>query len=305
MSGRISVLEIAPFEKVSILIAISGLTRPLRRALLTATCEQPSASPSFASEPPANLIARSIGESVSITEFNNIGYGSSTTSVIKTDDNPSSRLAGMEPGQLIKQRREAKGWSQAELGRLVGISQPAIKKIEDGDTSNSRFLPRVAAFLDIPLNDLDPSMSTPSETIPAKRLMGEQDFPIHASAEGGPGQIIVSSDAVDWVPRPAPLAHVPGSYGLLVSGTSMEPEYRPGDTALVNPHLPIIGDEVYIFYAERHGEGRATIKHLRRQAPDAWHVSQWNPPDGGKKDFTLPRREWQWAHRVLGKYSRR
>ncbi len=78
-----------------------------------------------------------------------------------------------------------------------------------------------------------------------------RDFPVHASAEGGEGQIIVSSDPVDFMPRPAPLVHTVNAYGLLVVGTSMEPEYRHGDTALVNPNLPVINGEVYIFYAER------------------------------------------------------
>jgi phage repressor protein C with HTH and peptisase S24 domain len=212
----------------------------------------------------------------------------------------------MDVGDRIKSQREAKGWSQAQLGRLVGISQPAIKKIEDGDTQNSRFIARIAAALQLPLSELDPRLPAdpPSSVIPAQHLLGQRDFPIHASAEGGPGQVIVSSDAVDWMPRPAPLAHVRGSYGLLISGTSMEPEYRPGDTALINPHLPIIGDEVYVFYGERVGEARATIKHLRRATPDQWHVTQWNPPEGSKRDFVLARREWQWAHRVLGKYAR-
>jgi phage repressor protein C with HTH and peptisase S24 domain len=110
---------------------------------------------------------------------------------------------------------------------------------------------------------------------------------------------------VDFMARPAPLIHVRDSYGLLITGTSMEPEYRQGDTALVNPHLPVIQGEVYIFYAEKAGEARATIKYLRRVSADKWLLSQHNPPDGMAKDFTLARREWQWAHRVIGKYSRR
>lgn len=216
----------------------------------------------------------------------------------------------MEPGDRIKETRERRKWSQAELGRKVGISQVAIKKIESGETQNSRFLPRIAAILELPLGELDPKSapgfaegSTPF--IPGSQLTGRRDFPIHASAEGGPGQIIVDSDPVDWVPRPAPVLHVRDSYGLLITGTSMEPEYRQGDTAIVNPHLPVIGDEVYVFYSETEGEAKATIKHLRRATQDVWHVTQWNPPDGTKREFTLPRREWRWAHRVLGKYSRR
>ena len=215
----------------------------------------------------------------------------------------------MEPGEIIRRRREDLGWSQAQLGNRVGISQPAIKKIESGDSRHSKFLPKIAQVLSIPLADLDASLSgvvlpPAAEAAGGARIVGERDFPVHASAEGGPGQIIVSHDAVDFMARPAPLIHVRDSYGLLITGTSMEPEYRQGDTALVNPHLPVIPGEVYIFYAEKAGEARATIKFLRRAGAEKWLVSQHNPPDGMQKDFTLSRREWQWAHRVIGKYSR-
>lgn len=215
----------------------------------------------------------------------------------------------MEPGEIIRRKREELGLSQAQLGNRVGISQPAIKKIESGDSRHSKFLPKIAQVLSIPLADLDASLSgvavpPAAEPTGAARIIGARDFPVHASAEGGPGQIIVSHEAVDFMARPAPLIHVRDSYGLLITGTSMEPEYRQGDTALVNPHLPVIPGEVYIFYAEKAGEARATIKVLRRATAEKWLVSQHNPPDGMGKDFALPRREWQWAHRVIGKYSR-
>ena len=215
----------------------------------------------------------------------------------------------MEPGEIIRRRREALGWSQAQLGNRVGISQPAIKKIEAGDSRHSKFLPKIAQVLSIPLAELDLSLAgdapAVADAMPSARILGERNFPVHASAEGGPGQIIVSAEPVDFMARPAPLIHVRDSYGLLITGTSMEPEYRQGDTALVNPHLPVIPGEVYIFYAEKAGEARATIKHLRRAAAEKWLVSQWNPPAGQDRDFALSRKDWQWAHRVIGKYSRR
>ena len=67
----------------------------------------------------------------------------------------------------------------------------------------------------------------------------------------------------------------------------------------------MVGGEVYVFYAERAGEARATIKHLRRSNAEKWLVSQWNQPAGQDNDFALSRKDWQWAHRVIGKYSRR
>lgn len=217
----------------------------------------------------------------------------------------------MEPGERIKRAREARDWSQDDLAKRIGISQPAIKKIEAGDTRHSKFLTRIAQELGLDIADLDPGLTrTPLGANGVPIAGGDlvatgRDFPIHAAAEGGAGQIVVSSDPVDFMPRPAPLAHTRDAYGLLIVGHSMEPEYRQGDTALINPHLPVIGGEVYIFYAEKEGEARATIKHLRRATEDKWLLTQHNPPDGGSADFMLSRKEWQWAHRVIGKYSRR
>lgn len=110
----------------------------------------------------------------------------------------------MEPGDLIKSAREAKGWSQADLGRRVGISQPAVKKIEAGETRHSKFFPRICAELSLDITDLDPGMPKPAEgneIIPQRKLMSpDRDFPVHASAEGGPGQMMGEiPDALDQI----------------------------------------------------------------------------------------------------------
>src|ERR1700730_10030923 len=110
----------------------------------------------------------------------------------------------MEPGEIIRRRREQLGWWQARLGNGVGFSQPAIKKIEAGDSRHSKFLPKIAQVLAIPLSDLDLSLSgvvgpPPPELAPTSRILVERDFPVHASAEGGPDQIIVSHEPVDFM----------------------------------------------------------------------------------------------------------
>jgi phage repressor protein C with HTH and peptisase S24 domain len=219
----------------------------------------------------------------------------------------------MKIGQRIRRRREELRLSQADLGRQVGVSQATIDKIESGHTARSRYLPMIAVKLGLPLEELDPGLVALRESgtlsapvLPMAELVGsDRDFPIHASAEGGQGQIIVTSDAVDFMPRPSPLAHVKGAYGLYITGESMVPEFEPGDIAMVNPHLPIVPDVTCIFYGEREGSARATIKRLIRQTPDQWQVKQWNPPEGTKHQFTLSRTEFPVCHRVLGKFSRR
>jgi phage repressor protein C with HTH and peptisase S24 domain len=212
----------------------------------------------------------------------------------------------MEPGQIIREARERRNWSQKDLADRVGISQPAIKKIEAGDTQQSKFLAKIARVLELDLEKLDLGLSRPV-LIPEKPIQrdGRPDFKIYASAEGGSGEIIRSADPVDFFPRPTHLAHVRDAYGLFVTGTSMEPEYKGGEMAIVEPSLPLVSGEVYVFYSEVHGEARATIKHLRRQTADNWLLTQHNPPDGMSKDFSLRRKEWPIAHRVTGKFTRR
>lgn len=210
------------------------------------------------------------------------------------------------PGEKIRLKREALGLTQTQLGDAVGTNQQTIEKIENGLIKRSSYLPAVAARLGLHLDELDPSYravreATGSLVIPGGHLMSaERDFRVYASAEGGPGEIIRSTDPIDWVPRPGPVMHVKDAYGLVVSGSSMEPEFRPGDTLIINPKLPIIGGESYVFYAEKDGEARASVKYLRRATTDSFRVSQWNPP----RDFNLSRKEWSECHRVRGKYSR-
>jgi transcriptional regulator with XRE-family HTH domain len=206
---------------------------------------------------------------------------------------------------LLVKTREGKEWSQADLGRLAGCSQQLIASLESGDTRTTKFLPQIAGALGLEVGQLDPdwaAIAAPTpQTIPERQLMEPgRDFPIYAAAEGGPGEIIRSAEPVDWVPRPAPVARVKDAYGLHVIGESMFPEFEPGDVALVNPALPPVGNTTCIFYAEKEGEARATIKRLRRSNADKWLVQQWNPA----KNFELSRREWAICHRVLGKYYR-
>lgn len=200
--------------------------------------------------------------------------------------------------------RKQRGLSQAALADKIGVRQNTIAAIETGESKKTRYLADLARELEVSVFDLDPGLA-PAAIIPERQLMGTaRDFPIFASAEGGPGEIIRSTDPVDWVPWPVPVQHVKEAYGLIVTGASMAPEFDPGDIAIVNPRYPAHGDTTCIFYSERDGEARATIKRLVRASADKWFLRQWNPPDGLKQEFTLNRKDWPVCHRVLGKYYR-
>jgi transcriptional regulator with XRE-family HTH domain len=215
----------------------------------------------------------------------------------------------MTPGELIRTRRKALGLTQSRLAAAAGTNQQTIDKIEKDAIRHSRFFARIAAELGLRLEELIPDAvpSQPASVIPGSILTGARDLPVHAAAEAGKGQIVVTSDAVDWVMRPAPLANVRGGYGLIVVGESMVPEFEPGDTALVNPHLPPIAGSTCVFYTvvQDGGEVRATIRRLVRDTREAWLVRQWNAPEGEKAELKLAHAQWTKCHPTVGKYSRR
>ncbi len=137
---------------------------------------------------------------------------------------------------------------------------------------------------------------------PGSELVGARDFPIYAAAQGGEGHVIITFDPVEVVKRPAILEGVRDAYGVLLTGSSMEPAYWPGDMALVHPHLPPARDtDVVLFHVPPHSEAEAIIKRLTSFNDKEWRLKQYNPAD----DFTESRVEWSICHRVVGKYNAR
>lgn len=230
----------------------------------------------------------------------------------------------MQAGNLIRTERKKRQWSQARLAKEIGTSQPAVKKIEDGTTVKSKYLPKIAEVLSIPLAKLDPSLSQnlggnvnqsgnvnppsrnhPLQTIPGDQLMGNYDLPVHAIVEGGRGALVLSSEPFTSIARPNVLAGIKGAYGVLIRGNSMAREFNEGDIAYVNPHKPPRNGDPCVFQSQKEdGTVEATIKYLAR-SPDAsdtlWYVEQSNPP----RKFTLKKAEWQLCHVAVGKQSGR
>ena len=203
----------------------------------------------------------------------------------------------------VARYRKERGLSQEELARRVGVRQNTIAAIESGLTKKSKYLPDIARVLEVPLFDLDAGEGAHrTPTIPGADLVGARDLPLYATVEAGEGAVVMSSDPVDEVRRPAPLATVKGAYGVIVSGESMVPALRPGDTALIHPHLPPKVEDICLFISERNGEFIATIKEYVGQTKDHWKVKRYKPEE---KEFTLRKSEWQTCHVSVGRYSRR
>jgi transcriptional regulator with XRE-family HTH domain len=94
------------------------------------------------------------------------------------------------PGQLVRDARRGRGWSQAELAKRAGISQAAVSKYERGDPEGpSR--PNVlvlALVLGLDPTALDPSLEGIIAEAPEPRgivqLTRCEEQPGHWHAEG-------------------------------------------------------------------------------------------------------------------------
>ncbi len=204
---------------------------------------------------------------------------------------------------LAKYRNRNK-LSQAKLAEKIGVRQNTIAAIESGLTKRTKFLPELAVVLGVSTSELDPNIG-PNETefIPRGRLVGENDLPVYASVEAGNGDVLVSSEPVQTVKRPEPLATVRGGYGVIVVGESMSPVVRPGDTVLVHPHLPPQNEDICLFMSgTEQADFKATLKEYIGQTKDLWKIRCYGP---SPKDFTLKKRDWPRCEVVVGVYRRR
>lgn len=226
----------------------------------------------------------------------------------------------MKAGELIVEARKKRGWSQQDLADRVGISQPAIKKIEKGETLKSKYLAKIAQLLELDLSLLDPSMS-PDRISPVAKLtspaqpgrvmrleqdqiLGKHDLPVFGLAQGGQGALVLSNQPYRAIARPHVLHGVESAFGILIVGNSMFPEYREGDIAYVDPHIPARAGDACLFQSEEHGTVKAVIKYLDKSAhhsEDVYHVRQQTP----ERRFQLKKSEWQLCYVLVGKQSGR
>lgn len=209
----------------------------------------------------------------------------------------------MSVGDKIREFRALAGMSQNELAKKSGLSQPVIAELESGSQATTKKLPRIAATLGVKVSDLDPAYAE-GYYRPPPTFLGEPDLPVFAATEGGRGEMVISSDPIEMVPRPWYLKSVKEGYAVLVTGESMEPRYAPGEIVVVNPKAALIrGKDVIVHTAREGGDFRAMVKAYMGATPELWKLRQFNPPPGEERDFAAPKKEWPFALRVVGRYD--
>ena len=213
-----------------------------------------------------------------------------------------ARLAAAREQAQYKSAREAaieNSWPESSYRAHENGSRTIGR--DDAERYAARFKARgvdVSARSILFGDDQDQSQSQSFR--PPPRFLGERDLPVFAAVEGGPGELVVSTEPIEFVTRPWFLGEVRDGYAVVITGESMMPAYNPGDMAIVNPRLPPMRGKNHIIVDDGNdGDFRATIKKVTTWDANSWHVEQYNP----QKKFKLERTIWSKALRVVGKYE--
>lgn len=195
--------------------------------------------------------------------------------------------------------------SQQAFADSVGVTVQAVNQWMMGRTEpGPKTVKRIAEKYGVDINWLMTgrtwSDQQPESHRPPQQFLGDRDLPVFAAVEGGKGELVVSTDPIEMVPRPWYLGEVRDGYAVVVTGESMFPVYEPGDMVIVNPRLSYMRGKDHIFIdGSTDGGFRATVKRLIRATETDWIVEQFNPA----KELKLPRSTWTDAKRIVGKYT--
>jgi hypothetical protein len=215
----------------------------------------------------------------------------------------------MAIGKRIESAMIRAGKKPVDIARRLKITESAVSQWFHKDTGpKSVRLSELASFLgttvDYLITEHEPSLGAPPPSVgpPMALSAGRPDLAVYASAAGGPeGAWVLSGDAIAWIHRDQRLVGVRDAFACYVVGESMFPAYEHGNLLLVNPAVPPnAGDDCLLIQEAQDGARYALIKRLVRFNSTSWTVKQWNPD----KTFSLPRKEWQRALLVIGKYNR-
>jgi SOS-response transcriptional repressor LexA len=203
-----------------------------------------------------------------------------------------------------------KGMNANRLSIEATGARDTVRKILDGTTKH----PRIDTIIKLAeVLGTSPQFLMGDDTAPSGDGKGPEreapllpprtamplDVPVMGTAAGSHlrGAFQFEGGVVDYVRRPPALMGARDIYSLFVEGTSMEPQYHPGDLVYINPHKPPRAGDIVIVEC-RNGEAgphEASIGIFRRKTEKAIVIGKHNPP----ADIEINRETVKSVHKVL------
>lgn len=168
---------------------------------------------------------------------------------------------GMKVGAEIRRRRKALKWTLEELANRVDSDTGNLSRVETGKQGASEeMLRKIAHALGCAVADLFSGTQGGANVAPAP--LGTRRIPLVSYVQAGHMTEAVDpyalGDADEWMLTDLDLSA--NAFALKIKGDSMLPEFREGDTVIIDPVVPPLpGDYV----VAKNGENEATFKKYR------------------------------------------
>lgn len=167
----------------------------------------------------------------------------------------------MSVGDNIRRMRKARGWKILELASRVDSDVGNISRLERGKQGYSdEMLQKLATALGCTVADLFAGAS--QENNVSQVPLGTRRIPLISYVQAGYMTEAIDSyavgDAAEWMLTDLELSM--NAFALRIKGDSMMPEFREGDTVIIDPSVaPLPGDYV----VAKNGDNEATFKKYR------------------------------------------
>ena len=221
--------------------------------------------------------------------------------------------------EKIRERREALGLSQAELAKRADISQAAINKIESGKVARSRFMPRLAKILSIPLVELDtdfdadlirkrmPPMEVENRLFDGTYLDDQQgNTPVYQFNPGQENEMWLLNEPSGSIDRPPFL----DKYGndviaVIINTNVMAPELHNGDIVFVSDALSTLVGSINIFISKHYKTPRSRLCKIGRVIAtnsNQWAIQTLSVSKRSEDTEVLKTDDWFEGLRVIANY---
>lgn len=165
--------------------------------------------------------------------------------------------------------------SVSELARRADVQPHNLRRYTRQEAQpRLELAEKIAAALGVSVNEV---LGTQIENGPTQVAPGRK-LPVYGSAQGGAGFDITDvSSPIDFMNCPTDLMNSPDAYAVMVSGESMEPRFRAGETLLVQPGVPVRPGDDIVIQLERDDRIEALVKRFERRKNGDVICSQFNP----------------------------
>ena len=113
------------------------------------------------------------------------------------------------------------------------------------------------------------------------------------------GEAGMNDSVAGEIPMPPTLAHIKGIYALYVEGSSMEPQYFPGDLIFLNPARPARAGDCVVVITD-HGTGpQRSLGIYQGETADTVKLKKRDPTRQEGTDIIIPKKHIVARHKVL------